>query len=48
MTLHRLMGMKSFVVSGDLIFGIRQIKVWFISGGTVPEFRTESVADNTS
>ena len=48
MTLQRLMGLKSFAVSGDLIFGIRQIKVWFISDGTVPEFRTERVADNIS
>ena len=48
MTLHRLRGRKSLVVSGDLVLGIRLIKVWFIFGGIVPEFRTDRVAESTS
>ena len=48
MTLHRLMGRKSLAVFGDLVLGIRLIKVWFIFGGIVPEFRIDRVAKSTS
>lgn len=42
------MGQKSLAVFGDLILAIRLIKVWFIFGGMVLEFRTDRVAESTS
>ena len=47
-TLQRLMGRNSFGVEGDSILGIRAMKVWFIFGGIIPEFKTDRVASITS
>ena len=48
MTLQRLMGRKSFGLIGDFVLGIMVMKVWFIFGGIIPEFKTDKVASITS
>ena len=44
MTFQRLMGWNSFGVEGDFVLGIRPMKMWFIYGGMLPEFKTDRVA----
>lgn len=47
-TLQRLIGLKSLAFSGDFVFVMREIKVWFRFSGMFFVFRTERVAAITS
>ena len=47
-TLQRLMGLKLLAFSGDFVFGIRDIKVWFRFSGMLPVLRIERVDAITS
>ena len=47
MTLQRLMGRKSFRLSGDFTLAMRDMKVWFMFDDIIPELRIDKVASTT-
>ena len=44
MTLQRLMGRKSFRLSGDFTLAMRDMKVWFMFDDITPELRIDKAA----
>ena len=47
MTLQRLMGRKSFRLSGDFTLVMRDMKVWFMFDDIIPKLRIDKVASTT-